>query len=52
MTRCLKRVHSCKLWEDLTRTYLPVDFTQLRERHDTTTVAQTVACAGGQCELI
>jgi ribonucleoside-diphosphate reductase alpha chain len=52
MTRCLKRVHSCKLWEDLTRTYLPVDFTQLKERHDTTTVAQTVACAGGQCELI
>jgi ribonucleoside-triphosphate reductase (thioredoxin) len=52
MTRCLKRVHSCKLWEDLTRTYLPVDFTQLQERHDTTTVAQTVACAGGQCELI
>jgi len=52
MTRCLKRVHSCKLWEDLTRTYLPVDYTQLQERHDTTTVAQTIACAGGQCELI
>ncbi len=52
MTRCLKRVHSCKLWEDLTRTYLPVDFTQLKERHDATTVAQTIACAGGQCELI
>jgi len=52
MTRCLKRVHNCKLWEDLTRTYLPVDYTQLQERRDTTTVAQTVACAGGQCELI
>ncbi len=52
MTRCLKRVHSCKLWEDLTRTYLPVDYTQLQERRDNTTVTQTVACAGGKCDLI
>jgi len=52
MTRCLKRVNSCKLWEDLTRTYLPVDYTQLKERHDGTTVTQTVACGGNQCELI
>lgn len=52
MTRCLKRVTSCKLWEDLTRTYLPVDYTKLQERHDVTTVSQTVACGGGQCELI
>ena len=52
MTRCLKRVTSCKLWEDLTRTYLPVDYTQLQEKNDTTTVTQTIACAGGQCDLI
>lgn len=52
MTRCLKRVNACKQWEDLTRTYLPVDYTQLIERQDNTTVTQTVACAGGKCELI
>ncbi|MDD3544769.1 MAG: recombinase [Kiritimatiellae bacterium] len=52
MTRCLKRVNACKQWEDLTRTYLPVDYTKLIERQDNTTVTQTVACAGGKCELI
>jgi ribonucleoside-diphosphate reductase alpha chain len=52
MTRCLKRVNACKQWEDLTRTYAPVDYTLLVERQDNTTVTQTVACAGGKCELI
>ena len=52
MTRCLKRVNACKHWEDLTRTYMPVDYTQLIERQDNTTVTQTVACSGGKCELI
>ena len=52
MTRCLKRVHNCKLWEDLTRTYAPVDYTQMREREDNTVVTQTVACSGGKCDLI
>ncbi len=52
MTRCLKRVDLCKQWEDLTRCYLPVDYTQLVENRDNTTVAQTIACAGGKCELI
>ncbi len=52
MTRCLKRVNACKQWEDLNRTDLPVDYTKLIERQDNTTVTQTVACAGGKCELI
>ncbi len=52
MTRCLKRVNACKQWEDLTRTYAPVDYTQLIERQDNTTVTQTVACAGGKCEIL
>ena len=52
MTRCLKRVSTCKMWEDLTRTYAPVDYTQLIERQDNTTVTQTVACAGGKCEIL
>ena len=52
MTRCLKRVNACKQWEDLTRTYLPVDYTQLIERQDFTPVTQTVACSGGKCEIL
>ena len=52
MTRCLKRVSTCKMWEDLTRTYAPVDYTQLVERQDNTTVTQTIACAGGKCDII
>lgn len=52
MTRCLKRVHSCKLWQDLTREYSPVDFSEMVEREDGTTLTETIACAGGQCELI
>jgi len=52
MTRCLKRVHNCKLWEDLTRTHAPVDYTQLIEQQDNTMVTATVACAGGSCERI
>ncbi len=52
MTRCLKRVHNCKLWEDLNRTCTAVDYTKLVERQDNTTVTQTVACAGGKCDLI
>ncbi len=52
MTRCLKRVHNCKLWEDLTRTHEAVDYTQLIEKQDNTVVTATIACAGGSCERI
>lgn len=52
LSRCLKRVDACKHWEDLTRSYAPVDYTQLVEGQDNTTVTQTVACAGGTCEII
>ncbi|MDA3923463.1 MAG: recombinase [Kiritimatiellae bacterium] len=52
MTRCLKRVSTCKMWEDLTRTYAPVDYTQLIEKQDNTTVTQTIACAGGKCDIL
>jgi ribonucleoside-diphosphate reductase alpha chain len=52
LTRCLKRVSACKHWEDLTRSYAPVDYTLLVERQDNTVVGQTVACSGGKCEII
>lgn len=51
MTYCLKRVHNCKLWEDLTREYQPVDYSLLIEETDETKLIETVACAGGKCEL-
>ncbi len=52
MTRCLKRVHNCKLWEDLQREYVKVDYTELIEDCDNTTVEETIACGGGACEIL
>jgi ribonucleoside-triphosphate reductase len=52
MTRCLKRVHSCKLWEDLAREYQHVDYTRMIEHDDNTTLTQTIACAGGKCDIL
>jgi hypothetical protein len=52
MTRCLKRVHNCKLWEDLQRQYVKVDYTQLIEEEDNTVLEETIACGGGACEIL
>ncbi len=52
MTRCLKRVHNCKLWEDLQRQNRCVDYTALVEEEDNTGAFQTFACGGGVCDLI
>lgn len=51
MTYCLKRVNNCKLWEDLSREVVPVDYTHMLEDGDNTRLAEAVACAGGSCEL-
>lgn len=32
--------------------YQPVDYTQLRERSDETKLKESVACAGGACEIV
>ncbi len=52
MTRCLKRVHTCKQWEDLQREYQPVDYTLFFEEDDNTEVQQTIACGGGKCDIL
>jgi ribonucleoside-diphosphate reductase alpha chain len=53
MTYCLKRVHNCKMWEDLQREYTPVDYTLMLEQTDNTQ-APTLepACAGGKCDVL
>lgn len=52
MTRCLKRVHNSKLWEDINRLHHYVDYTLLRESTDNTTLTETVACGGGACDIL
>lgn len=52
MTYCLKDVNNLKLWNDLHREYVEVDYTQLYELTDKTVINQTVACAGGACEIM
>ncbi len=52
MTRCLKRINNCKLWDDINRTTMPVDYTMMVEKSDNTTLTETVACGGGQCDLL
>ncbi len=51
MTYCLKRVHNCKLWEDLQREYIPVDYTLMIESSDDTKLTEAAACAGGKCDI-
>jgi len=53
MTRCLKRINNCKLWEDLNRTHIPVDYTLMTELEDNTESMEAgAACAGGKCEVL
>ena len=52
MTYCLKQVHNCKQWEDLAREYVPVDYRLLNEQEDNTVLRETIACAGGKCDLV
>ncbi len=52
MTRCLKRVHNAKLWEDIQREARHVDYTQLIEEEDRTRRSEAIACGGGACEIL
>lgn len=52
MTYCLKDTNNWKLWCDLQREYQEVDYTQMMEEEDNTKLEQTVACAGGSCEVL
>lgn len=52
MAYCLKDVTNFKYWLDLKRTYIDVPWEELREEEDSTKLEQTIACSGGQCELV
>lgn len=49
---CLKHWENLELWAIISSSEVPVDYTLLREDSDQTTIAETVACAGGSCELV
>lgn len=51
MTYCLKCVYNWKLWCDLSREYVDVDYSLMIEEEDNTKGTQEWACSGGQCEL-
>jgi ribonucleoside-diphosphate reductase alpha chain len=50
-TYMLKHVNNWKTWLDLTKEYKEVDYTQFLEDKDYTKPMDTIACAGGKCEL-
>lgn len=52
MTYCLKDVYNLKQWIDLTREYKDVDYSDMYEESDDTKIAETIACAGGSCDII
>jgi len=52
LTHCLKDVDSWKHWTDLERTHTEVDWTEFKEKKDNTKLGSTIACSGGQCELV
>lgn len=47
----MKEVNNWKQWLDLKREYVDVDYTKLIENEDNTKPIETVACAGGACEV-
>lgn len=51
MCYCLKEVHNWKLWLDLNREYVEVDFSKMSEENNNTNFNMEPACAGGVCEI-
>lgn len=52
MTYCLKDVRNWKIWCDLSREYKEVDWENFHENGDNTKISDTVACAGGSCDIL
>lgn len=41
-----------ELWNKIVKDFVKVDYTQLSEEEDKTSLQQEIACSGGQCEII
>jgi len=51
LTYLLKDLNNFKFWQDRSRDHRPVNWELLYEEFDDTKVQETVACAGGKCEM-
>jgi len=51
LTYCMKDVYNYKLWTELKREYVDVDFKNVIEENDSTNFEGESACAGGSCSL-
>lgn len=49
LTYCLKDVDNLKLYTDLKRDYIPVDYNDLIEEENNVVVENDLACSGGKC---
>jgi len=49
LTYCMKDVYNWKKYYDLTKSFKPVDYTEMIEVEDNTNLEGEVACAGGAC---
>jgi hypothetical protein len=47
----MKDVYNYKLWTELQREYVEVDYTLLQEEKDNTKLQEEIACGGGKCDL-
>jgi ribonucleoside-triphosphate reductase len=51
LTHAMKDVYNYKLWTELQREYVEVDYTLLQEEKDNTKLQEEIACGGGKCDL-
>jgi ribonucleoside-diphosphate reductase alpha chain len=50
-TYCLKDLYLLARWNQLTASWMPVDYTQMIEEENNVKLEGTIACAGGSCEV-
>jgi len=51
-TYLMKEIHNWEKWLKLKSQYQEVDYTEMYEEEDNTILNETIACAGGACEII
>lgn len=52
MIYCMKDVDAAKIWEDISKNHVRIDWSKLRESEDTTGFIGDVACSGDKCSYI